>query len=228
MPEPRTISTTVAGRMSGWGHLMQITDPQKFQRLLHRNFAVAIKTACLDVVAFLHEMIRTKQEYAPNAPLTVARKRSSRPLVDHGDLIRAIAFKVHSPFHAEVGVKRITRGGVNVAAVLHDGFTIDLSNPKYKKMRVYLAIMRRELVRAGRLAEDAYSKNGRPGFLVVPGRPFFDRPFRSRITQIIVYDAAQAAIDATIRGEELRASHGNRYSRSRRQKLRQLMAEGRT
>lgn len=226
MPEPRTISTTVAGRMSGWGHLMQITDPQKFQRLLHRNFSIAIKAACLDIVALIQELIRTNDEYAENAPLTVARKRSSRPLINRGDLIRAVTWKVHSSLHAEVGVKRVNRGGVNIAAVLHDGFTIDLSNPKYKKMRAFLALAKKELVLAGKLDQEARSKHGRPGFLVVPGRPFFDRPFRSQFVKKIVYDAAQAAIDATIRGEELRMNQGNRFAKGRLAKIQEGIQGG--
>lgn len=219
MPEPQTISTSVRARMGGWGLLMAITDPAKFKKLLESNFLAAIKAACLDVVALVQEMIRTNGEFAENAPLTAARKGSSRPLVDRGDLIRAVAHRVESPFRAEVGVKRVNRGGVNIAAVLHDGFTIDLSNPRYKKMKIFLAIMRRELIKAGKLAEDAVSKHGRPGFLVVPGRPFFERPFRSKLAQTLVTDAGQAALDATLKGEKYRATAG------RRKRLRGLLAE---
>jgi hypothetical protein len=218
MPEVQTISASVRSRMGGWGLLMAITNPRAFRRLLEENFRKALRSACLDVVALIQEHIRTDGEYAENAPLTIARKGSSRPLIAKGDLVRAVAHRVESPWKAEVGVKRITKGGANIAAILHDGFTIDLSNPKYRKMRIFLAIMRRQLVMAGKLAEDAVSPHGKPGFLVVPGRPFFERPFRSKLAQQIVAEAGQAALDATLKGEGYKTPAG------RRARLRALIA----
>ncbi len=65
--------------------------------------------------------------WEPLKATTIARKGSSKILIDKGDLLHAITFKVLSPYAAFVGVLRTARrsngrGLVNIARVHEFGF----------------------------------------------------------------------------------------------------------
>lgn len=197
------IDIKLHGSMSGWGRLLLITDPVKFGKLLNSNMRKGLTAATLDVERDIRDSIRTDGEYAANSPMTVAMKGSTRPLVDTGhNLMRSITRKVHSATHAEVGVNFRAESGANIARALHDGFSLDLSDPKYAKLRYWLIRKRQELVDEGKLAfGPARAGAYKPGFLVVPGRPFFTRVFRSKKTRDRVMARLGAAFGATLHGQ---------------------------
>lgn len=75
--------------------------------------------------------------FAPLHPLTVARKKSSKTLIDHGDLLNSATYQVISPEEVLVGVNRTVQGKngpVNIAAIHEYGCTIQVT----PKMRGYL------------------------------------------------------------------------------------------
>ena len=72
-------------------------------------------------------------KFAPLHPATIARKHSSKPLIDHGDLIGSITYKVLDDNSSVfIGVKRGKEA--NIAAVHEFGCTIGVT----PKMRAYL------------------------------------------------------------------------------------------
>jgi hypothetical protein len=84
------------------------------------------------------------QRYAPNHPFTIARKGSSKPLINHGDLRNSITSRVIDGATVFVGVLRTAKGReghplVNIAAVheLGDGQGGDLYIKVTPKMRAW-------------------------------------------------------------------------------------------
>ncbi|RLE25633.1 MAG: hypothetical protein DRJ65_07340 [Acidobacteria bacterium] len=65
--------------------------------------------------------------FKPNAPLTVAIKGSSKPLIDQADLFAAMTFKVISWSTVFVGVFR-TNENYNVARAVHNGAVISVTD----------------------------------------------------------------------------------------------------
>lgn len=85
------------------------------------------------------------QKYAPNHPFTIARKGSSKPLINQGDLRNSIKSRVIDGTTVFVGINRSARGKdgkslVNIAAIheLGDGKGGDLLIEVTPKMRAYL------------------------------------------------------------------------------------------
>jgi len=85
------------------------------------------------------------QKYAPNHPFTIARKGSSKPLINHGDLRNSITSRVIDGATVFVGVLRTAKGSdgqslVNIAAIheLGDGEGGDLLIEVTPKMRAWL------------------------------------------------------------------------------------------
>ncbi|WP_422444373.1 phage virion morphogenesis protein [Thermoanaerobacterium sp. DL9XJH110] len=85
------------------------------------------------------------QKYAPNHPFTIARKGSSKPLINHGDLRNSITYRVIGGATVFAGVLRSAKGKdgqqlVNIAAIheLGDGNGGDLYIKVTPKMRAYL------------------------------------------------------------------------------------------
>jgi hypothetical protein len=76
-----------------------------------------------------------RPDWPPNSPLTVGYKKSSKPLVDDGDLMNAVNYKTISPFLFFIGVPRTEKNkdGVpmaNIAAVHEFGATIRPKNAR--------------------------------------------------------------------------------------------------
>lgn len=59
--------------------------------------------------------------FEPNSKVTIALKKSSKPLIDHGDLMGSINTRMMSPYVSFAGVMKIHRSGVNLGWVLHEG-----------------------------------------------------------------------------------------------------------
>ena len=72
------------------------------------------------------------QKFAPLSPVTIARKGSSKPLIDKGDLVVSITYQVIDADNVFVGVKKGKEA--NIAAVHEFGCTIGVT----PKMRAYL------------------------------------------------------------------------------------------
>lgn len=122
------MSITLYGEWDEW---VRRLDGADFRARLRVETERAFKQIGLYMVGAMRRAIRSGV-YAKNSPFTIAYKGSSKPLVDHGDLIRALAFEV---VHADgrlvlfVGINRKARSRTNarvydIALALHEGFSL--------------------------------------------------------------------------------------------------------
>jgi hypothetical protein len=143
------------------------------ERLL-KEMEKATKVNAMLVVKEIKRRIRAK-EYAPNSALTVALKGSSTPLVDNADLFRSIEAHTIDSLRQFAGVLRGTRSKdgedlVNIAKILHDGIMIKMT----PAMRRWIFAQLRD---AGVEDDKSAGKNKKPGWVVIPGRPFIKAVF---------------------------------------------------
>ena len=112
------------------------------------------------------------QKFAPNSPMTIARKGSSKPLIDKGDLVGSITYQVIDADNVFVGVKKGKE--INIAAVHEFGCTIQVT----PKMRAYFHY------------QGIHLKSSTQ-FIVIPPRPFL-RPvllsdeFKAGVAEIYI------------------------------------------
>lgn len=121
-----------------WGAFAKAMDPQVFRPRLERQLMTANERIGRQFQARARRLIRSGA-YAPNSPLTVILKGSSKPLVDKGDLFQAITFDLPSPYMVRVGVFRAKAGDqlVNLGAILHEGATIDVQKHPGVRAKVW-------------------------------------------------------------------------------------------
>ena len=129
-----------------WEKWEKLVNAGRFRQRLALGVKTSMTKACVMLKGKIKRRIKAK-DYAKNAPLTVAVKGSSTPLVNDSDLWRAIAYRTYEGgFKAFVGILRTTKRGangkdlINVAETLHDGRTIQVT----QRMRGYFARMARK------------------------------------------------------------------------------------
>ncbi len=163
-----------------------ITSYQAFQKRLNRNLERATKLNALAAVKTMRQVI-TLGGFAPNAPLTVALKGSSKPIVAGGDLFQSITSQ-EVPGGYFVGVLR-TDDGYDVVRIVHNGISIAVT-PAMRWMFLLLSKASSGEMDPGKLegrASELYSKfqSWKPlsestSAIVIPARPFvtvtFERP----------------------------------------------------
>ncbi len=118
-----------------------------------------------------------------NSPLTLALKDTNVPLVDSGDMAKAIEVELQSSFTGTVGFLRDQKSshGMKISTVvkgLEEGFTVKLTGP----MRRLLFLKMR---RAG-IPENppgVTSSRGKSSDLRIPPRPFITPVFNSKFTR---------------------------------------------
>lgn len=142
-----------------WEKWQRLLNPARFKAALVREIGMAMRA---NVVMIRTEIVDRIDAgvYAANSLLTVALKGSSLPLVDKGDLRRTIQGKVVSWNLGVVGLLRMGEKA-NIAAILHEGATIKVTN----KMRGWFRAQTAS--GAGVKPLKASTKTIR-----VPGRPF--------------------------------------------------------
>lgn len=186
-----------------------VFGPVLTARVRNANEAIGMKFRAMAV-----RKIRAK-EYAPNSPITIILKGSSTPLVHHGNLIKAISYKLQNPFELRVGVIKTEVGEeqVSIAQRLHDGFTMDMRNKPEERERL-LAEVGRAMVSiserkpAQRKAMNAAATDmlfglggasGKPGIWVIPGRPFLEAVLRDATFQGYVKERWTNAVEQAFR-----------------------------
>lgn len=120
----------------------------KFFEVLPTRYETAIKRALNRVGVYVRDQIKRGirdqapggQAFAPLSELTIRRKRSSKALIEHGDLIGAITFKVVGSEAVFVGILRTARGKegdslVNIGEVHEFGAIV----PVTPKLRGFFA-----------------------------------------------------------------------------------------
>ena len=169
----------------GFKKLESLLKPSRFQADLNRNIGKALQLNGQVAVRAVRKTIQGSVAPA-NAGLTTFIKGSSKPLVDNGDLFKAITSKKVGPLAMFVGVLRSNRS-FNIAVVVHNGARIRVTD----KMRgMFFALA---LASAGKLDPEklkgraaelwAKRKGGwKPlgagkGLITIPKRPFIEITF---------------------------------------------------
>ena len=119
-----------------WRAFVQGLDGNAFQRRLHGELLKANELIGKRFQRQARGLIRAAV-YAPNSPMTIILKGSSKPLLDRGDLYQAITYDVEGPYAVKVGVikHRLKEGNaLDVAWILHEGATINVAqHPKVRR-----------------------------------------------------------------------------------------------
>lgn len=134
-----------------WKAFTEALDPVVFRQRLERNLLRAGERIGRQAQARVRRAIRAG-DFAPNSPITVILKGSSKPLVDTGALFQSITFDQPDPWTVRVGVLRARAGEkqVNIAAILHEGATIDVQAHPEVRAKVW-AMIRQRLGDVGKL-----------------------------------------------------------------------------
>ena len=119
--------------LKGFERLKRVLDPKRVSRDLPKHVKEANQILGIWLVDQIRRGIRERQ-FDSNAPLTKILKNSDLPLVDHGDLLGSTAYEHRGPFILDVGVLK-RESEANVAAILHEGATISVTDRMRKFFR---------------------------------------------------------------------------------------------
>ena len=156
-----------------WSRLEQILDPAQITAGVKQATARVGNYGASEVKKGIVSGAPGGQKFAPNSPMTIARKGSSKPLIDKGDLVGSITYQVIDANNVFVGIKRGKE--VNIAAVHEFGCTICVT----PKMRAYLHYQGVHLKASTR-------------YIHIPARPFL-RPvllgsdFKNKVAEIYIH-----------------------------------------
>ena len=115
-----------------WNRLEEIFNPSKIAAGIRQAAARAGNYGASAVKKGIVSGAPGGQKFVPNSSFTTARKGSSKPLVDKGDLVGSVTYQVVDDNHVFIGVNKGKE--VNIAAVHEFGCTIKVT----PKMRAYL------------------------------------------------------------------------------------------
>jgi len=202
---------TTAFKMTGdWKKLQKAFDPRVFQAKNKRHIERATELNGLLGVRTVRKTMDDPSLYKENAPLTVAIKRSTKPLIDDGDLRKAITHKAVDAFTVFVGVLR-THAFSNIAEKLHEGVVIPVSRKMrnmfrllWLKYQLFLRGKDAELKLTGR-AEDLWEDYKGPWYrirkpkIVIKPRRFFKFAFDDPELQKKAKENWDLAIARTLR-----------------------------
>lgn len=183
-----------------------LRDQSGWRATVERHMQRATQLNALVAEASIRDIIKGGG-FEANAPLTSAIKRSSKPLVDKGDLFKAITSQPRNAFEAFVGIL-MTDGLYDVALAVHDGVSIKVTDKMRNMFYVLWQASIGEIPASkleGRAAElFARYKNWRPlrestSNIVIPARPFIRKAFQSRELRAKVKAHWELALTAAFR-----------------------------
>jgi len=192
---------------SGWKKLTKAIDPTAFTARGRVALRKGNGIAGLFAVRAIRKEIRSGA-FPGNAPLTVSLKGSSKPLVDTGNLFKAVTHQMIDDYTVWVGVL-FTSGSYNLALTLHEGITIKVT----ERMRHLFELLFRASqgkMNPGSLtgrAAELWARSKRKEFfplkpstsqIVIPSRPFIKRAIESEELHRQVQNVWQAAIAAAM------------------------------
>ncbi len=122
----------MSGLTGYWGRLETLLDPSRLAAGIQQAAARVGNYGASEVKKGIVSGSPGGQTFAPLSPVTIARKGSSKPLIDKGDLVGSITYQVINSDTVFIGVKKGKE--VNIAAVHEFGCTIGVT----PKMRAYL------------------------------------------------------------------------------------------
>lgn len=161
----------------GWGKFAKAINGPKFSAALKKEVGRAVARSGKVAERAIRRQIRSGK-LTKNAALTQAIKGSGKPLVDFGELFKAVTSTSPKWNVAFAGIKR-TEGAFNVAKLLHEGGDI----PATKRMHglfwmLFLASQGRNVTLTGRAAElfqrfqNWYPLAPTTQVIRIPARPF--------------------------------------------------------
>jgi hypothetical protein len=175
-------------------------DVAEYKRFLTPNSTLPIlereiKRATIDNSLYLVSQVKQQirdRRFTANAPLTLALSRGNLPLLKEKNLFDAIGFTLKTSFEAEVGLteRKLSTGGVKsrptalekIVLLLHDGFTIDVTDDMRAAI---MAALRKSKGRKAKSAQKQASERSGRGRTVwrVPPRKFLTTVFRNLAIQ---------------------------------------------
>lgn len=197
-----------------WADLLDTLDGPKFEKRLGRALQMAHGRIGRQFQGDARRAIRSG-DYAPNSPMTVILKGSSKPLVDNGDLALSITYDQPDEYQLRLGVMRssATDKEINVALVLHEGATIDVAkHPKVRmavwaKMKDSMAQYRRadkrfkkaRAIKGAAALMGTGAKGGSKDIWVIPARPFILAAVDNPVFERFIADQYAKAVKAAFR-----------------------------
>lgn len=119
------MATATGYRVTGMAAWADASDNKAFGRRLARNVRRATKLNALAAVKTMRDVVQNGS-FKANAPLTVAIKGSSKPLVESGDMFQSITTEKLDDDHYFVGVLR-TEAGYDLVNIVHNGAVITVT-----------------------------------------------------------------------------------------------------
>lgn len=122
--------------LEGWESFGRVLNSNKLISRLATKLRTQNQTLSVKGASLLRRSINGHfVNWPANSAWTIAKKGSSKPLIDHGDLLGNVSSKViYMGFI--VGTKRVTDDNKNLAWILHEGATI--SHPKNKSVKLVI------------------------------------------------------------------------------------------
>lgn len=195
-------------RLTGdWKHLGALLDSKKFSRKLRTYVGRATKRNALDLRRQLRQEIKAGVPPS-NAKLTASIKRSTKPLVDHGDLWKAITSVAPTWDQAFAGLLRTDPKSYNIGVTVHDGAAIKVT----PKMRGLFAALARayQTGKADHLrgrALELWERNPRVKWralspatkvITIPARPFVRYAVKDQALRKRIMDRWKEAVTAAM------------------------------
>jgi hypothetical protein len=177
------MADTVDFKLTGFEKLQDMLDPGEFPERLRATVRKATMKVGLVAEGAIKTAI-TNGDFVKNRPMTVALKGSDRPLVDSGELLKAITSEVEDWDRVVVGViKDQTVQGKDgkpdsiksIAGILAHGATIKVT----PEMRGFFAAQARRFQR-GEIKRPWRPLSPDTKLIVIKKRPFLQRALRKR------------------------------------------------
>jgi hypothetical protein len=197
----------------GWRVFAKAINPKLNQAMLQKHVGRATEANGALVRRRVRANIRGGVGMAENAPLTALLKGGKRPIIGTPglDMFNAITYELQDWRVVAVGVKRTAGDGeVNVAEIVHDGKTIQVT-PKMRALFWILWLASKGRIEyselTGRAKEIFDQTNGAKGIkpigkgtkeIVIQPRPFLKATIEEDETQKAVRTNWHNAVKATI------------------------------
>lgn len=190
--------------LSGFDKLKKKLDG-KFDKRFRKNVKIAQKRNGLIGAGAIKEAIHAGDVFAPNSPVTIGIKGSSRPLFGEAagsGLVASITHIVPKWDLAFIGVIRsrsvTSKDGrkydlLNVAFIMHEGASVKVT----QKMRNFFAVMSRE--EPGKW----FPLNPSTKVISIPGRPFLRIAIAEAVEKLYVRQWNEA-IQASLSNRKMR------------------------
>lgn len=167
-------------KMKGWDKFVRYFDRARRQKEMRKDLRKRIQRQLELLRGDIIGYIDSEKHGVPNSPLTILVKKSSRPLVDRGDLRQSVNWRTETrgeEIQGGVGVLRtkVNKSGKkvwNLAVALHEGFFVNVTPA------VRAAVFSEMRKRRGKKVRMDKPGSGKKRWKV-KARPFVREPFEA-------------------------------------------------